>query len=82
MFTFIKKWADEKIAYLSVKEIVRSSEAAKQHLSLLDAFDSAFKGQTESSVPALQNLGKDIRAAVYETVYSRWVYEHPEEITV
>ena len=76
----IKKWADEKLAYLNVKEDISSSEPARQHLSLMDALATAFKGQTESNVPALKKLGDDIRAAKYEPQYSRWVYEKPAEV--
>jgi spectrin beta len=81
MFTAIKKWADEKLAYLNTKEDISSSEPARQHLSLMDALRTAFQGQTESNVPALKKLGGEIRAAKYETQYSKWVYEKPEEVT-
>ena len=82
MFTYIKSWAEEKLAYLNVNEVVRSSESAKQHLSLLDAFVSSFKAMTDSNVPALKKLGGEILRAKYATTYSQWVYEHPEEIKV
>jgi hypothetical protein len=82
MFTVINKWADEKLAYLAVKEVVRSSESAKQHLSLLDVYEAALTAMSNTNVPALQKLGGEIRAAKYETQYSKWVYEKPEEITV
>jgi hypothetical protein len=82
MFNYIKTWADEKLVYLRVKEVVRSSESAKQHLSLLEVFGSSFAAMTSTNVPALQRQGADILRAKYETTYSRWVYEHPEEIKV
>jgi hypothetical protein len=81
MFAAIKKWADEKLAYLNTKEDISSLEPARQHLSLMDALRTAFAGMTDSSVPALRKLGDEIRAAKYETQHSRWVYEKPEEVT-
>ena len=81
MFNVIKKWADEKLAYLNVKEDISSSEPARQHLSLMDALQTAFQAFTDSNVPALRKLGDEIRAAKYETQYSQWVYEKPEELT-
>jgi hypothetical protein len=81
MFSAIKTWADEKLVYLNTKENISSSEPARQHLSLMDTLRTAFQGQTESNVPALKKLGGEIRAAKYETQYSKWVYEKPEEVT-
>ena len=81
MYTTIKAWADEKLAYLNTKEDISSLEPAKQHLSLMDALRTAFAGMTDSNVPALRKLGDEIRAAKYETTDSRWVYEKPAEVT-
>lgn len=82
MYNYIRAWADEKLAYLAVKEVIRSSEGAKQHLSLLDVFVSSLKAMTAANVPALRKLGAEILAAKYATALSQWVYEHPDEIKV
>ena len=82
MFNYINTWAEAKLAYLRVKETVRSSEAAKQHLSLLDAFVGSFNAMATSNVRSLQKLGDEILRAKYATTFSEWIYEHPEEIKV
>ena len=80
MYSTIKKWADEQLAYLNVKEDISSVEPARQHLSLMDVLAAAFQGQTESNVPALHRLGEEIRVAQYATAHSTWRYEQPQEV--
>ena len=80
MYQVIKKWADEKLAYLNTKEDISSLEPAQQHLSLMDALKTAFAGMTDSNVPALRKLGDEIRAAKYATQYSQWVYEKLDDV--
>ena len=80
MFNVIKKWSDEKLEYLNTKEKISSSEPARQHLSLMDALNLAFKGMSDSNKPALHKLGDEIRIAKYETKYSKWTYEKLSDV--
>ena len=80
IFVELETWSKEKIAYLEFKEDVHSSESAKQHLSLLDAFETSKKSLGESRVPALIKLGDQIRAASHKSQYSSWTFGKPEEL--
>ncbi len=51
-------WYEAKLAYLAVKENVTSSESAKQHISLLEAFQRAHTNLTSARVPAFKQLGQ------------------------
>eukprot|EP00055_Hartaetosiga_balthica_P008816 m.33924 g.33924 ORF g.33924 m.33924 type:complete len:1745 (+) comp6485_c0_seq2:13-5247(+) len=80
-FDEIEAWYKEKSAYLDKKETISNSEDAKGHLSILTVFDQQLKDTYASDVGNLKSLGEAIRNAKYETVYSSWVFEHPEETT-
>ena len=54
---------------------------ADQHLSLLEAYETAKETMTESNVAALHRAGVEIREAKHATPYSNWVYEVPGEVT-
>ena len=80
LFNVIKPWAIEKLAYLSMKENITSSEPARQHLSLMDALDTSYRGMVEANVPALYKLGQEIQASKHATNYSEWVYERLSDV--
>lgn len=48
--------------------------------SLLESFESEKVTTNNTSVEELKRLGKEILDRKYETKYSSWVFEHPEEI--
>jgi len=73
-------WLHEKKAYLEKKEVVESISEAEVQLNLLAAYEDERKGYVEASQPPLIALGKDVLAAKYETSYSHWTIENPEQI--
>ncbi len=73
-------WYNEKEAYLKTKEAVNSVSEAQTQISILDGYEQEAKGVTDSSVASLKVLGAEILAAKYETQYSSYVFEKPEEI--
>lgn len=80
IYSQLLSWHDEKAAYLGRKEDIHSVKEAQEQISLLDGYDQEEQGVTESSVAYLKNLGADILAAKYETNYSSYVFEHPDEV--
>ena len=81
MFSLLELWSLEKIRYLEVKETISNSEEAKEQLSRLALFEQKKSDLTAADVAGHSKLGAEIRAAVYETEYSRWVYPAPAEVS-
>lgn len=75
------QWIQESEKYLQTREVVQSIAEANTQLSLLEAFEEEKNNTHQSIVSQLKALGKEILTAYYETKYSKWVYEKPEEIT-
>jgi len=69
----------EKTTYLKRKEVVHSSIEAQLQLSLLEGFNNEKKDLTANIAP-LKKIGQDILAAKYQTDFSNWVFENPQEV--
>jgi len=76
----LQAWVAEKEAYLNTKEAIDSVSEATTHLSLLEAYEKEKQRTHETSVAQLKTLGAHILAQKYETKYSSWVFETPQEI--
>lgn len=79
-FSKLESWAAEKEAYLKKEEPINSIADANLHLGLFASFEKENARVTASSVSKFKQLGKDILAKKYETAYSSYVFEHPEEV--
>lgn len=77
----LQHWSQDRLAYLQVKESVASSAEAKNHLSLLEAFEKEKAETMEAGLNGLRSLGNDIRGARYHTQYSQWAYEKPQQVS-
>jgi len=76
----LEGWIHEKEAYLKKKEAINSVSEANTQISLLDAYDDEQKTTNDSAVKALKALGANILAQKYDTQYSKWSFENPNEI--
>eukprot|EP01090_Pellita_catalonica_P017064 TRINITY_DN5077_c0_g1_i2.p1 TRINITY_DN5077_c0_g1~~TRINITY_DN5077_c0_g1_i2.p1 ORF type:complete len:1314 (-),score=365.62 TRINITY_DN5077_c0_g1_i2:124-3771(-) len=76
----LKAWIDDKEKYLNTREEIHSVNEARKHLSLLSSYNKENEAMSESAVVAQKELGKSVLEAKYETEYSSWVFETPEEV--
>lgn len=75
----LSQWTADKLSFLRRIEEIDSISDAKYQLGLLDAFEKEKKENTPN-VDALKKLGAEITSAKYETKFSKWVFETPEEV--
>jgi len=80
-FKKLSTWITEKEHYLNTREAITSVSEARTQLSLFDAYGIENKQESETSVVELKRLGKDVLSSKYETQYSKWSIENPEQIS-
>jgi len=76
----LKRFIEESLVYLEKKEPVNSIADAQLNLTVHHSYQATQKQQAESNVVSLNELGKKILTAVYETKYSKWQFENPQEV--
>jgi len=79
-FDILSSWISEKEAYLKEREAVSSLLEAETLLSLFSTYEQDKVGMTDANVAQLNKLGAEILARKYETSYSSWAFETPEEV--
>jgi hypothetical protein len=62
------------------RESINSISDARTHLSLLAAYDAEKIAIADVDVAQLNKLGAEILAQKYQTKYSSWVFETPNEV--
>ena len=80
-FDKLMAWVAEKEEYLNKKEEIDSVSEAQTHKSLLEAYRVENEAMTQSSLASLKELGAVIHARKYESKYSSYTFETPDEIT-
>eukprot|EP00049_Salpingoeca_infusionum_P009182 m.152573 g.152573 ORF g.152573 m.152573 type:complete len:1745 (-) comp14262_c0_seq1:1421-6655(-) len=78
--SLLSAWVSAKSTYLQVRETVDTTEDARFHLSVLEAFQKEKQALTATSLASFHELGKTVLARKYETSYSSYVYEEPNAI--
>jgi len=73
-------WASLKVEYTESDIFVHSISEAQVGLSLLDSYEVEKKRFTATAVASLKELGQTVLARKYDTKYSNYVYENPDEI--
>lgn len=73
----LERWADERAAYLAVRESCDTTAHAAYLLSVLDASRREVQAKADSAVASLSQLGDRIRARSYSTKHSSYTYEDP-----
>eukprot|EP01114_Cavostelium_apophysatum_P006608 TRINITY_DN179_c0_g1_i1.p1 TRINITY_DN179_c0_g1~~TRINITY_DN179_c0_g1_i1.p1 ORF type:complete len:1122 (-),score=548.09 TRINITY_DN179_c0_g1_i1:91-3456(-) len=76
----LQSWAAEKATYLNTKENINSIEEARVQLSILEGFKKEKNAVSEFNVSQWKDLGTDILGQKYETGYSSYQFETPDEI--
>jgi len=76
----LNQYIEEKTAYLKTKEEINSIADAETALALLSAYETENTETKQTAVAAHETLGKEILAKKYETKYSSYVWEKPDEI--
>jgi len=76
----LQAWIREKEIYLNTRKKIHSVSEARTQLSLLESYKEEKQTVTESSVVNLKALGAKILSQKYETMYSSYVFENPDEI--
>eukprot|EP00005_Dracoamoeba_jomungandri_P003108 CAMPEP_0174260450 /NCGR_PEP_ID=MMETSP0439-20130205/9716_1 /TAXON_ID=0 /ORGANISM="Stereomyxa ramosa, Strain Chinc5" /LENGTH=1009 /DNA_ID=CAMNT_0015344697 /DNA_START=295 /DNA_END=3324 /DNA_ORIENTATION=+ len=79
-FNKIKSWVPAKEAYLNKKEDIDSVAEAQHQLADLDAYDKEQQAMMDTNIKHLRELGDAIKERKYETQYSSYVFETPEEL--
>eukprot|EP01094_Clydonella_sp_ATCC50884_P000749 TRINITY_DN1056_c0_g1_i1.p1 TRINITY_DN1056_c0_g1~~TRINITY_DN1056_c0_g1_i1.p1 ORF type:complete len:1109 (-),score=578.87 TRINITY_DN1056_c0_g1_i1:133-3255(-) len=77
----IGAWVEEQRQYLNTHEAIDTVGAAQTALALFEAYCKDSAMMKETAVVALKKLGQEILTAKYETEYSQFVWQSPEEIT-
>jgi len=72
----ISEWIAEKEKYLQTWPKIESLTDVIIQLSLLSAYDQEYDTMLSTQCAALKALGDSIRAAVHDTKYSKYTYEH------
>jgi len=76
MYTRLKAWAEDKLAFLRAREEINSISLATTHITLLDQYGAEFKSMTETLCKEYKNLGANILSAKHETEIGQYTYEH------
>merc|ERR1740128_943155 len=79
MFDTITALFQKKQAYFKQDEVTHPIEKARLQLAILENEIQDLVNM-QDSMGDLSKLGGEILAAKYETQYSSWVYEKPEEV--
>eukprot|EP00004_Rigifila_ramosa_P010201 TRINITY_DN21_c0_g1_i2.p1 TRINITY_DN21_c0_g1~~TRINITY_DN21_c0_g1_i2.p1 ORF type:complete len:1238 (-),score=389.66 TRINITY_DN21_c0_g1_i2:44-3250(-) len=74
-------WVVQKFGYLQRTEHIDSVTNAREHLSLLDAYEKGRELTSSTSLVLLKKLGADIISQKYQSEYSSYSYERPQDIT-
>lgn len=77
---YLLNWIAEKENYLNQRESITSVPSAQTHLSLLAVYENENSAMVQNNLAFYKKLGEDILAQKYETQYSRYVFENPDEI--
>jgi hypothetical protein len=80
--TYLLNWIAEKENYLNLRETIASVPSAQTHLSLLAVYENENSAMVQNNLAFYKKLGEDILAQKYETQYSKYVFENPDEIKV
>jgi hypothetical protein len=80
-FAQLLTWAAEKSEYLEVREVINTVRDALYHLSVHDVYVKEKVAVTSAALASLKALGAEVHSRKYETKYSTYVYELPEDIT-
>jgi len=81
VFAGFDTFAQEKLVYLAVKEVIKDSLEAKAQLNILEAFELDKHAIEKGAIAELKSLGEKIRSTEYSTQYSQWKYGQSEEVT-
>jgi len=79
-FEELKEWVNEKMKYLHNKERVDSIRKAQENINAHDAYEEDKLIKTDGNVTAWKSLGQSIINTVYQTQYSTWRWQTPDEI--
>jgi hypothetical protein len=80
LFTKISAFVSAKAAYLKERPLIESVSDAKKQIALGEAFDKEKAVTTETAVAALGAQATEILGLKYESKYSSFVPENPDEI--
>jgi Ca2+-binding EF-hand superfamily protein len=76
----ICEWVSKKEAYLNTRETVEDTPSAAFQVTLLEQYSKENKSFNASHVDGLKKFGAEIRASKYESQFSNWVFEEPQEL--
>lgn len=80
MFEELKMWVAEKMEYLHKKEEVDSIRKAQENIMMHETYEEEKLIKTTGNVSAWKSLGQSIINTIYETSYSKWRWQTPDEI--